>query len=117
MGVVLAHETLVRIIRDLDTYRVIHLDVLTAYSISVELVYRDMIAYQIMERSDQIMDEGCELVRSILYMIKSMKEDKEHSSRFNVYDILPLVVQGGCGRPLVLSRYNIFYRESIHFRE
>ncbi len=67
---------------------------LDAYSISVELFYRDLIAYQIVERSNQNMDECCELVRRILCMIESMKENTELSSRLNVYNDQPPVFQG-----------------------
>ncbi len=40
------------------------------------------------------MDECCELVRRILCMIESMKENTELSSRLNVYNDQPPVFQG-----------------------
>ncbi len=101
-----AVSTLVRVVRDLNVYmdgRIPPADVLDSYTLSLELVHRDMLAQQILEEEDGVdYDSICDLLSRGLRVIHYLKqmEDNVHHGQFT-----PPVVSGRFGRPQVDITY------------
>lgn len=73
-----------RVIRDLDRFqdgRIIPYDVLDAFVVSLELVYRELIAYQTFATAaDDNIQEASELVRSTLSTLATLRDKQQCSS-------------------------------------
>ncbi len=64
-----AISSVFRIISDLDVYRderSLSSDAIDAWCLSVELMFRELIVQQTFDRSDQDIDEACEIIRRAL---------------------------------------------------
>ena len=99
-------STLLRVIRDLDVFqdgRTVPIDVLDAYSISVELVYRELIVKEVLGESNQNLKEACDFLGGALSIIDSMKDIEHRSVGCNNGQDRHPVIYGRFGRP----RYDI----------
>ncbi len=64
-----AISSVFRIISDLDVYRdgrSLSSDAIDAWCLSLELVFRELIVQQTFDRSDQDIDEACEIIRRVV---------------------------------------------------
>ena len=102
-----AISTLTRLVRDLDVFRdgrSLSADVLDAYEVSLELVYREIIVHQSLGESDENMDEACELVRSTLCSLAFMKDVQNRNIHIGD-ESRPPIVSRTFGRPRFDMKY------------
>ena len=96
-----ALATVRRVVSDLSMYedgRAVPSDVLDAFIMSLELVYREMIAQDCMEGLNEAGSEACRLIGSALCILQGIVESEEISLRSGC-DNQPLVYTGRPGRP------------------
>ena len=91
-------STLCRIVTDLAPFQgtSIPLDIIDSFSVSLELVYRELLAKQLVDGSMTVAEiEGCECVRQCLQIIAQMKED----DRTCEFQLAEPIRDGRIGRP------------------
>ena len=96
-------STLQRVIRDLDSFedgRIIANDVLDGYNVSLELVYREFLAKEVMGETNDNLKEACELLGGVLRILETMKDESVSCSNEVRH---PVIHTGELGRP----RYDI----------
>ncbi len=96
-----AISSVFRIISDLDVYRdgrSLSSDAIEAWCLSLELVFRELIVQQTFDRSDQDIDEACEIIRRALNTTSSLREHINLAAN----EISTAVVRwsGRAGRPI-----------------
>lgn len=110
-----AISTLTRVIRDLDRFqdgRIIPYDVLDAFVVSLELVYRELIAQQTYDGTDTNLQEASKLVRNTLSTLATMKDQERCGIRRNV-TCPPTVQLQRFGRP----KFDIQYEQLSYLLE
>ncbi len=95
-----AISSVFRIISDLDVYRderSLSSDAIDAWCLSLELVFRELIVQQTFDRSDQDIDEACEIIRHALNTTSSLREHINLAAN----EMSTAVVRSGrAGRPI-----------------